>query len=138
MDEPTDHLKSLSLPSLLARLSSQIGELVTAEIELAKRDVERKVRGLGVTLAYAAIAVTFGLLALVALTITAIVAIATVLPDWEAAALVSAVLVGATAMFAVAARARMHAVVPSSAEHVSNSKKEDLEWAKTRVASSNK
>jgi MFS family permease len=107
-----------SVAELVQTLTTQVGELVRAELQLARAEVLMKARGLAMgvgLLAAAAITLAFAFGAAVA---GAVLALALVLPGWAAALLVSvglAVVAAAAALVARRVLRRSSPPVPSGA-----------------------
>jgi hypothetical protein len=115
----------LSLPQLMTRLSEQTGELVRAEVALARAELQRSVRhaGLGIGLLG-----TSGVLALYAggvLVAAAVLALALVIPAWAAALAVGGALLLAVALAGVAGTKQVQQAPPPLRDSA-DSVREDL------------
>jgi hypothetical protein len=78
----------------------------------------------------------FGLYAVGALTATIILALATFLPGWVAALIVTVVYGAIAGVLALRGRAQVRKAGPPVPEQAVDSTKEDLEWVKTRAKAS--
>ena len=117
--------EDLSLPQLMTRLSEQTGELVRAEVALARAELQRSVRhaGLGIGLLG-----TSGVLALYAggvLVAAAVLALALVVPAWAAALAVGGALLLAVALAGVAGTKQVQQAPPPLRDSA-DSVREDL------------
>ena len=86
----TEENNQRSMRELIDKLSADARELVRAEVGLARAELEEKVRRLVAGGALVAAAAVLGLVALGALTATAIIALSNVVSTWLAALIVTA------------------------------------------------
>jgi len=117
---------------IIQEIVAGLGEIVRAEIRLARTEMTGKARRAGRAailfgLGLAVLAVA-GLLALVA----AVAALALILPVWLAALSVSAVLLVIGGLMALAGRNRLRQVDARPAATI-DSVKEDVEWLKRSI-----
>jgi uncharacterized membrane protein YqjE len=123
------------LGELLRELSDETATLVRQEIRLAKAELTQKGKQAGIAAGLLAGALVAALLALGALTAFAILALDGALPNWAAALIVGAVLLGVAAALAFFGRERMRRVGVPVPEQAVESTKEDVRWAKTQLQS---
>ncbi len=128
-------LRSQSLPALFGRLGAEIGQLVRNEIALAQREMGAKLKSAAFGAVFFAIAAVLGIFAVFALIVTAIAALALVLPFWAAALIVAVALLLIAGILALVGKARIAKALPPVPERTIDSLKEDAQWVKTRVAS---
>ena len=128
-------LRSQSVPTLVARLTAQIGQLVRNEIALAQAEIGAKLKNAAFAGIFFAVAAVIAVFALFALVVTAIAALALVLPFWLAALIVTVVLLLLAVIFALVGRARVSKALPPVPKRTIASLKEDVQWVKTRVGS---
>jgi len=124
-----------SLGELVKHLSDQTATLARKEVELAKAEMELKAKRLGVGAGAFGAAALIGVLALGALTATAILALATAVEPWLAALIVTLVYAAIAGALALVGRSRLEAGTPPVPEETVESVKEDVEWAKTKAKS---
>jgi hypothetical protein len=123
-------LRERSTADLVKDLTRQTSALVRQEIQLAKTEMTEKATDAGVGGAAFAGAGVAALLALGALTAFLILALATAMPAWAAALVVTvlwAIVGGALAMFG---RERIRDVGGPVPEKTVETLKEDIEWLK--------
>lgn len=112
---------------LIARLSTEVRELVRDELQLAKVEMTDKARdtGLGVGMFGAAgLIALYGVGVLVA---TAILALALVLDAWLAALIVGVVLLAVAGVAALLGRGRVRKAAPLAPAGTTDSVKQDVE-----------
>jgi uncharacterized membrane protein YqjE len=122
-----------SISDLLQQLSEQTTRLAQREIELAKAEMAQKGKRLGMGIGAFSAAGVLALLALGALTATAILALATAMDDWLSALVVTVVyllIAGALSLFG---RAQVEEGTPPVPEQAAESVKEDLEQTKEKA-----
>lgn len=105
--------------------------LLRAELELAKAEVEAGVKAKALGAALLVVAAVAGWLALQGLLITVGLALATVLPGWLAALLVTLFLLLVTGVAALIGRRRLQTRV--SIEETTRNVRQDLEVARARL-----
>jgi uncharacterized membrane protein YqjE len=124
-----------STRELIDQLSTDARALVHAEVSLARAELEDKARRLAVGGALVAVAGVVGLVALGALTATAIIALSNVVSTWLAALIVTVVAgVLAAILLLVGVKLLRRGVPPAPTESV-DQMKEDVSWVKARARS---
>jgi len=120
---------------LIDQLSADARGLVRAEVSLARAELEEKVRRLAAGGALVAAAAVLGLVAIGALTATAIIVLSNVVSTWLAALIVT-VVVGllAAILLLVGIKLLRRGVPPAPTESV-DQMKEDVSWVKARARS---
>jgi hypothetical protein len=129
LNHTEDDLKEKPLGELLKQLSQETATLVRQEIDLAKAEVAQtgKKAGLGAGLVGAAGIV--GFLGLAALTATFILILATFLPAWVSALIVTIVYGVAAGVLAMRGKDKVKEIAPPAPQTV-ETVKEDIQWAK--------
>jgi uncharacterized membrane protein YqjE len=131
----TSDLRDRPTSELLKQLSEQTTALVRQEIELAKLELREKGKKAGIGAGMFGGAGVMGLYAVGALTATIILALATFLPGWVAALIVT-VIYGATAgVLALRGKSQVDEATPPVPEQAVDTTKEDVRWVKTRAQS---
>ena len=120
---------------LLKQLSDQTTTLVKQEIELAKLELQEKGKKAGVGAGMFGGAGAVGLYALGALTATIILALATFLPGWVAALIVTVVYGAIAGVLALRGKAEIKQATPPVPEQAVETTKEDARWAKSKAQS---
>jgi uncharacterized membrane protein YqjE len=126
--------ESRSIPDLLRRLSEETATLVRQELALARVELLEKVKPVGVSVGLIGAAALFGAGAFAALTACLIAAIALVLPMWSAALIVTAIYGIVALILALRALSTLRKIEPGLPQ-TTETVKEDIEWAKTRLKS---
>ena len=119
-------LQAESTGDLIARLSTQMSQLVKGEVELAKSELAAKAKRAGVG---AGMAGAGGVLALFgggALVTAAISALALVWPVWLAALVVGVLLIIVAGALVIAARGQLRRITPLAPEHSIESVRDDV------------
>ena len=131
----TEEHNQRSMRELIDKLSADARELVRAEVSLARAELEEKARRLAAGGALVGAAAVLGLVALGALTATAIIALSNVVSTWLAALIVT-VVVGVLAgiLLLVGIKLLRRGVPPAPTESV-DQMKEDVSWVKARARS---
>ena len=131
----TEENNQRSMRELIDKLSADARELVRAEVSLARAELEEKVRRLAAGGALVAAAAVLGLVAIGALTATAIIVLSNVVSTWLAALIVT-VVVGllAAILLLVGIKLLRRGVPPAPTESV-DQMKEDVSWVKARARS---
>lgn len=119
-----------SLGRLVSDLSEQAARLVRAEIDLAKAEVSAKAKELGIGIGLLAGAGVLALYMLSAFIATAIIGLATVLPAWLAALIVSVVLLILTVVLALLGIRRLKDGAPPVPERALENLQEDVATVK--------
>lgn len=131
----TEENNQRSMRELIDKLSTDARELVRAEVSLARAELEEKARRLAAGGALVGAAAVLGLVALGALTATAIIALSNVVSTWLAALIVT-VVVGVLAgiLLVIGIKLLRRGVPPAPTESV-DQMKEDVSWVKARARS---
>ncbi len=120
---------------LLRDLSQQTTELVRQEIELAKAEIGEKGKQAGIGAGMFGGAGILGAGAFAALTTAIIVGLDQAMALWLAALIVAVVYGAAAAVLAMRGKRQVEEVGPPVPEQTTESVKEDVQWAKTRMRS---
>jgi MFS family permease len=134
-DHGTNDLRERPASELLKQLSDQTTTLVRQEIELAKLEVREKGRKAGMGAGMFGGAGVFGLYAVGALTATIILALATFLPGWVAALIVTVIYGVIAGVLALRGKSKVNEATPPMPEQAVETTKEDVRWVKTRAQS---
>jgi uncharacterized membrane protein YqjE len=134
-DHGTNDLRERPTSELLKQLSDQTTNLVRQEIELAKLEFREKGKKAGVGAGMFRGAGVFGLYAVGALTATIILALATFLPGWVAALIVTVVYGAIAGVLALRGKSQVKEAAPPVPEQAVETTKEDVRWVKTRAQS---
>lgn len=136
MDQyPVNDERERPTGELLKQLSDQTTTLVRQEIELAKLELQEKGKKAGVGAGMFGGAGAVGLYALGALTATIILALATFLPGWVAALIVTVVYGAIAGVLALRGKAEIKQATPPVPEQAVETTKEDARWAKSKAQS---
>jgi uncharacterized membrane protein YqjE len=131
----TNDLRDLPASELLKQLSDQTTTLVRQEIELAKLEFREKGKKAGMGAGMFGGAGVFGLYAVGALTATIILALATFLPGWVAALIVTVIYGAIAGVLALRGKSQVKEATPPMPEQAVETTKEDVRWVKTRAQS---
>jgi hypothetical protein len=131
----TNDLRERPTSELLKQLSDQTTTLVRQEIELAKLEVREKGKKAGIGAGMFGGAGVFGLYAVGALTATIILALATFLPGWVAALIVTVIYGAIAGVLALRGKSKVKQAGPPVPEQAVATTKEDVRWVKTRAQS---
>jgi uncharacterized membrane protein YqjE len=134
-DHGTSDLRERPTTELLKQLSDQTTSLVRQEIELAKLEFREKGKKAGIGAGMFGGAGLFGLYAVGALTATIILALATFLPGWVAALIVTVVYGAVAGVLALRGKSQVKEATPPVPEQAVQTTKEDVRWVKTRAQS---
>ncbi len=129
--ETHDELRDRSLPDLVKQLADQTTTLIHKEMDLAKAEMTQKGKDAGKVAGMFAGAAIVGLMAIGALTAFLILVLATFLPGWLAALIVTVVLGAIAGVLALRAKKQAQEIKPVP-EQTIETVKEDVEWAKTQ------
>jgi hypothetical protein len=132
-DQPPGDPTELPVGELVSRATEQISRLIREEMELARLEMQEKVKhaGIGVGMFGAAgVVALFGVGALVA---TAILLLATAMDAWLAGLVVAIVLLGAAGAIALAGKKQVQAGTPPLPEEAIESVHEDIDEIKAAV-----
>lgn len=124
-----------SVSELTKELLRDVSELVRREVDLAKVELADKVRRLGMGIGLAIVGAVLLLVALGALTATAIIALATTLSTWLAALIVTIVVGMIGTIVLIVGMRVLRRGAPPVPEQTVESVKEDIAWVKTRAKS---
>ncbi|EWC63924.1 putative integral membrane protein [Actinokineospora spheciospongiae] len=132
MNEPNRTLdaRELSTGELVSRLSEQVSRLVRDELSLAKVELKDKGKQAGVGAALGGSAGVLAWFGVAALMITAIAALALVLPTWAAALIVAGVLFAVAAVLGMVAVKKVKHATPPIPEQAIDSTRRDVEAVK--------
>jgi len=131
----TEENNHRSMRELIDKLSTDARELIRAEVSLARAELEEKARRLAAGGALVGAAVVLGLVAIGALTATAIIALSNVVSTWLAALIVTVVAgVLAGILLVIGIKLLRRGVPPAPTESV-DQMKEDVSWVKARARS---
>ena len=129
-------LRDRPTSELLKQLSDQNDLLVRQEIELAKLEVREKGKKAGVGAGDVPFfSGVLGPYAVGALTATIILALATFLPGWVAALIVTVIYGAIAGILALRGRSEVREATPPVPEQAVETTKEDVRWVKTRAQS---
>jgi uncharacterized membrane protein YqjE len=128
-------LREKSIGELLKQLSQETSTLVRQELDLAKAEMTEKGKKAGQGAGMFGGAGVAGLMALFALTLTAIFALDRAMDGWLAALIVTAVWGAIAAVLALTGKKKVQEATPAAPEQTVETIKEDVEWAKTRTRS---
>src|SRR4051812_18925413 len=131
----TDDVRDRPASELLKQLSDQTTTLVRQEIELAKLEFREKGKKAGIGAGMFGGAGVFGLYAVGALTATIILALATFLPGWVAALIVTVVYGAIAGVLALRGKSQVQEAAPLVPEQAVDTTKEDVRWVKTKAQS---
>jgi nitrate/nitrite transporter NarK len=133
MSDETLHDRPLG--ELMGTLSRDLGTLVRQEIDLAKAEMTQKGKKAGLGAGMFGGAGVAGLLALVSLTITAILLLNAVMKDWLAALIVTLAWGAVAAVLAMRGRTELREMGSPVPEQTAQTIKEDVQWAKNPTSS---
>jgi uncharacterized membrane protein YqjE len=134
-DHGTSDLRERPTSELLRQLSDQTTALVRQEIELAKLEFREKGKKAGIGAGMFGGAGLFGLYAVGALTATIILALATFLPGWVSALIVTVVYGAIAGILALRGKSQVREATPPMPQQAVETTKEDVRWVKTRAQS---
>src|SRR3954454_20954692 len=127
---PTAAPHTLPMNELLKQLSEQNTRLVHLEIELAKVELREKGKKTGISAGMFSGAGVFGLYAVGALSATIILALATFLPGWVAALIVTVIYGAIAGVLALRGKSKVNQAGPPLPEQADATTKEDVRWVK--------
>jgi uncharacterized membrane protein YqjE len=131
--DPTQPIEpDASLSDLLSRLSTDFGDLLSTQLELAKVEIKEEVGRAGKGAAMLSSGALVGYLALILLTFAAAWGLSEVVPEGVAFLIVGVVVAAIAAFLLMTGRERMREVrpVPETTETL----KEDVQWAKQQMS----
>ena len=126
----TDRNGERSISELVKELSQQSSELARKEVELAKAEMEIKAKRLGIGAGAFGGAAFVGIFALGALTATVVLALATAIPAWLAALIVTVVYAATAGILALLGKRKVEAGTPPVPERAIDTTKADVERVK--------
>ena len=131
----SDQTRDRDLPTaeLVRQLSDQTSRLIRQEMALARAELTVKGKQAGIGAGLLGGAGVFGLLALGALTATAIAALALAMDTWLAALIVTVVWAVVAAAVALLGKNRVQEALPPVPEDSVESVKEDVQWTKIKA-----
>jgi Putative Actinobacterial Holin-X, holin superfamily III len=118
-----------------SRAGETVARLARQELELAKAEMAEKGRQAGPGIRMISAGVAVALLAAGALTAFLVLVLDEVMPDWLAALLVGLGLAAGAAALYYMGRDRVRRAGPLIPKQTVETVKEDVEWAKTQIAS---
>lgn len=127
------HLDSRSLKDIIGDVVQDIENIVRNEIRLATIELKEKALKAGLAVGILAGAGLLGFFAMAIFIVTAIVALAIVLPLWLSCLIIAVLLAGAAGGAYVTGRMALQKVNPVPQRTV-ETVKDNIEWAKTRAA----
>lgn len=119
-----------TLGALVHRLSEQVPHLVRSEVRLAQAELTEKGKSAGLGVGMFGAAGLLGWFGLACLIVTAILALALVLPGWAAALIVGAVLLAVAGAVALVGKKKVQAATPPKPEHAMEGLREDVATVK--------
>ena len=134
-DDATSELRDRPTSELLRQLSDQTTSLVRQEIELAKLEFREKGKKAGLGAGMFGGAGLFGVFAFGTLTVCIVLALATFLPGWLAALIVTVVYGAIAGVLALRGKAEVKQATPPMPEQAVDSTKEDVRWVKNKAQS---
>ena len=131
----SDQTRDRDLPTadLVRQLSDQTSRLIRQEMALARAELTVKGKQAGIGAGLFGGAGVFGLLALGALTATAIAALALAMDTWLAALIVTVVWAVVAGAMALLGKSRVQEALPPMPEDSVESVKEDVQWTKIKA-----
>jgi tetrahydromethanopterin S-methyltransferase subunit G len=130
MSDQQDSLRDRSIGELVASLSQDLSTLIRQELDLAKAEMTQKGKKAGRGVGLLGGAGVAGLLALICLSLTAIVVLNAWMRDWLAALIVTLVWAGVAAFLGLRGRRELAEIDGPIPQETKETIKEDIEWAK--------
>jgi uncharacterized membrane protein YqjE len=137
-NEPAPQLREQSVGELFRQLSDDTSKLVRQELKLAQAEMTEKGKKAGKGVGIFGAAAIIGLLALLTFTACMVAALATGMPVWLAALIVTVVYAIAAGGLALIGKQRISEATPPLPEQTVETVKEDVQWAKTQLPSARK
>ena len=125
-------LRDRGMGELMKDLSGQVSTLVRQEVELAKAEMTEKGKKAGAGAGMLGGAAVAALCVLGALTAFLILVLATVLPAWAAALIVTVLWAAAAGVLALQGRNKLRQMGSPAPEKTVETVKEDVQWLKDR------
>ena len=129
-----DQVSTTSVADLVKQLSEQTSRLARQEVELAKTELAVKGKRAGIGAGLFGAAGVFGFYSLGALTAAAVIGLATAVAGWLAALIVALALAALGGALALIGKVKVQQATPPIPEQATESVKEDVRWAKERLA----
>jgi len=127
-----------SIPELMRELTDETTTLFRQELDLAKAEMTQKGKEAGLGIGMFGAAGIIALFALGALTACFIAALASTMPVWLAALIVTAVYAVIAGIVALIGKQRLKQATPPKPDQTIQTVKEDVQWAKTQAKSGRK
>jgi hypothetical protein len=132
-DHPPDDAAQLPVGELVHRATEQISKLIREEMELARLEMQEKVKHAGIGIGMFGAAGIISLFGVGALVATAILALATAVAAWLAGLIVAVVLLGLAGVMALMGKKQVAEGTPPVPEEAIESVHEDIDEIKARV-----
>jgi hypothetical protein len=123
-------VQDLSTVELVKHITSEVGHLAQKQIELAKAELKADLKSEALMVGGLSLAVLTGLCTVNLLLVTVVLALATVLPGWQAGLVVSGVTLLTTAVVAAIAWSKR---VRSPMARTKRTLQEDVQWTRERL-----
>jgi uncharacterized membrane protein YqjE len=130
MSDHQDTLRDQSVGELVASLSRDLSTLVRQEVELAKVEMSEKGKKAGLGAGMFGGAGVAALLALISLSVMAMLVLNAWMKDWLAALIVTLFWGAAAGLLAMRGRQELQQLGSPVPEQTKETIKEDIEWAK--------
>lgn len=138
VNEPAPQLREHSMGELVKQLSDDMSKLVRQELKLAQAEMTEKGKKAGKGVGMFGAAAIVGMLALLTFTCCVVAALATGMPVWLAALIVTVVYAIGAGALALIGKQRVSEATPAVPEQTVETVKEDVQWAKTQLPSAKK
>lgn len=135
MTVEVNHASGKSLGTVVKELTSDLSTLFRSEIALAKLEIRQSVAGLGGVGAMFAIALFFALSAMVFLLVTAVLALALIMPAWAASLLLAVILLIVAGIVGFLGMKKMKTIKFAPMGAIENMK-QDIDTIKTELSKS--
>lgn len=123
-------VQDLSTVELVRHITGEVGHLAQKQIELAKAELKADLKSEAIMVGGLSLAALTGLCTVNLLLVTVVLALATVLPGWQAGLIVSGVTLLTTAVVAAIAWNKR---VRSPMARTKRSLQEDVQWTRERL-----
>lgn len=123
---PVTHPEEPSLGTLVSQLSSQIPELIRAEMRLAQAEVTEKGKRAGVGIGIVSAAGLLAFFGVAVLLAAAVLLLDLLMPAWAAALVVAVVLLVAAAVAALVGKKKVQQAAPPVPERTMDNLKKDV------------
>ena len=138
LSEPDLARREESMGQLFKELSNDLSTLMRQELALAQAEMTEKGKQAGIGIGMLGGAGIVGFVAFLALTATLIALLATTMKVWVAALIITGAYLIIAALLALIGRNRVSQATPPQPEQTTETLKEDVQWAKTRLPSGNR